>query len=298
MSGFVAIYRKLIGDPQFRGKDDEYAAIWLVCKAAWKAYTTRVGRYKVALERGQVACAVSYLSEAWECSKSTVHGRLKHLEKNNFIRTEVRTGYTIITICNYSKYQDALKEAERSPERSPNDQPNAQKDEARTINNEVSDCKIEYNQDEKNKPERSPNASPNASPNEINGNKVNKVGGGNAREGILSELQNEVIRVVQPIANDRLRTAFVQGDQRQLSLVATWATIEVSPEQILSTVQAEVKRLTSQGETISSLNYFSRAIERQTQNGPNPSAAPTSHGKGLLGHLAEYEENRKERMGE
>jgi hypothetical protein len=124
MSGFVLIHRGLIGNPQFRGMADEYAAIWLVARAAWEATNVRVGRVPVALERGQCAFAVSYLAQAWECSKATAHARLRHFEKIGFIRTEVRTGVTVITVCNYSQYQappNAARTEHRTlPERCPN----------------------------------------------------------------------------------------------------------------------------------------------------------------------------------
>lgn len=124
MSGYVLIHRDLIGNPQFRGKDDEYAAIWLVAHAAWERTTVRVNRAPVTLERGQCAYAISYLAEAWECSKATAHSRVRFLESCGFIRTQAERGYTIITVCKYSEYQ-ASPNADRThdktqPERKPN----------------------------------------------------------------------------------------------------------------------------------------------------------------------------------
>ncbi|WP_417821277.1 DUF1376 domain-containing protein [Terasakiella sp.] len=114
----------------------------------------------------------------------------------------------------------------------------------------------------------------------------------------ISNLQDEVMQIVQPIANDKLRTAFIRGDQSQLAIVPSWLQAGPSPAQIIEVIRFEVEKLSSQGKAVSSLNYFQNPIERITQNGPNPSASPTSQGKGLLGHLADYEENRKLRMGE
>jgi hypothetical protein len=124
MSGFVLIHRDLFGNPQFRGKDDEYAALWLISKAAWEATSVRPVRDRIPLERGQCAYAISYLAQAWECSKATAHARLRHFEKIGFIRTQVRTDCTVITLCKYSEYQ-ASPNAPRTldqtePERSPN----------------------------------------------------------------------------------------------------------------------------------------------------------------------------------
>lgn len=124
MSGFVLLHRDLIGNPQFRGKDDEYAAIWIIANAAWEPTTVRVAGKLVSLDRGQLCFSVSFLAQAWECSKATAHSRLRHFEKNGFIRTEVRTGLTVITVCKYTEYQpspnDARTHDQTSPERSPN----------------------------------------------------------------------------------------------------------------------------------------------------------------------------------
>lgn len=104
-TGFVLIHRSLIGNPQFRGKDDEYAAMWLILHAAWEPTTIRVNRNAVSLERGQCAYAISYLSQAWECSKATAHARVRFLEGCGFLKTRAERDYTVITVCNYSEYQ-------------------------------------------------------------------------------------------------------------------------------------------------------------------------------------------------
>ena len=125
MSGFILLHRDLIGNPQFRGKDDEYAAIWLITNVAWEPTTVRVSGKLISLDRGQCCFATSFLGQAWECSKATAHARLRHFEKNGFIRTEVRTGITVITVCKYADYQPSPNaprtHVQTSPERSPND---------------------------------------------------------------------------------------------------------------------------------------------------------------------------------
>lgn len=99
------MWRGIIGNPQFRGKDDEYAAMWLILSAAWKEKTIRVGREAVTLARGECAYALSFLAQAWGCSKTKAHVTLKHLEKGGFIRTRAERGYTRIYLVNYDTYQ-------------------------------------------------------------------------------------------------------------------------------------------------------------------------------------------------
>jgi hypothetical protein len=81
------------------------AWIWLIERAAWRDTTQPVGRHFVQVQRGQVAVAVRYLAEAWQWSKSSVDRFLTRLETGTMIGTQPGTQYTVITICNYEKYQ-------------------------------------------------------------------------------------------------------------------------------------------------------------------------------------------------
>ena len=134
MSGYVLLHRSIIGNPQFRGMADEYAAMWLIMKAAWDAHSERVGRHIVELQRGQVAHAIDYFATAWACSKSTAHARLRHFEKNGFIRTEARTGYTLVTICNYNEYQTSPNDARTLPRTVPERCPNGARTDKKQVN--------------------------------------------------------------------------------------------------------------------------------------------------------------------
>ena len=140
MSGFVLIHRDLFGNPQFRGKDDEYAALWLVVHAAWESCTVRTQHGPITLERGQCAYAMSYLAKAWQCSKDAAHRRLLYLDQCGFIKTQPGRTSTIITICNYNKYQ-ANQDAARTPDKT---QPGRSPDEARTNNKEDKEDKEGY----------------------------------------------------------------------------------------------------------------------------------------------------------
>jgi len=112
------MWRGIVGNPQFRGKDDEYAAMWLVLRAAWKPVTIRVGRDAVSLSRGECAYALSFLAKAWECSKTKAHVTLKHLEKAGFVRTQSERGYTRIKVVKYDTYQIPVN-ADGTPDGTP-----------------------------------------------------------------------------------------------------------------------------------------------------------------------------------
>lgn len=78
---------------------------WLIEHAAWRDTIQSVGRHNVRVQRGQIAVAVRYLAEAWQWSKSSVDRFLTRLETGTMIGTHAGTQYSIITICNYDKYQ-------------------------------------------------------------------------------------------------------------------------------------------------------------------------------------------------
>jgi hypothetical protein len=81
------------------------AWIWLIEEAAWKTARRRVGAVIVDVQRGQLAASVRFLAEAWGWSKSRVERFLGRLTNEQMIGTHAGTGVTIITICNYDKYQ-------------------------------------------------------------------------------------------------------------------------------------------------------------------------------------------------
>ena len=82
---------------------------WLIEHAAFAPHPHRVGQNVVPVERGQLAVSTRYLAQAWQWSKSRVARFLKKLKTGTMIGTvtgtESGTGYTLVTICNYDKYQ-------------------------------------------------------------------------------------------------------------------------------------------------------------------------------------------------
>ena len=115
MTGYVLVHRSLFGNPQFRGKDDEYAALWFISHAAWQETTIRIARKPITLKRGQCAYALSYLATAWETSKSSTRRIVEHLKKVGFLETHPGTDFHLITVCKYNEYQLSGTEGETHP---------------------------------------------------------------------------------------------------------------------------------------------------------------------------------------
>lgn len=88
---------------------------WLIEHAAWETTIVRVERTPVQLKRGQLSFSEAFLAEAWGWAKSRVHRFLKDLATFGMISREdsptrksersSNRPQSIITICNYNKYQ-------------------------------------------------------------------------------------------------------------------------------------------------------------------------------------------------
>lgn len=122
MSGHVCLHRDAFEHPLLKDGERFRAWFWMVSKACWKASKFDVGGRIITLERGQFSCSVRELAEAWGWSKSAVDRFVQRLiDEEMVISTRSKTGTgsgthsgtsrSIITICNYDKYQAQPKEA-------------------------------------------------------------------------------------------------------------------------------------------------------------------------------------------
>ena len=114
MAGYVAISRSLWSDPDFDDgpMSQREAWIWLIAEAAWKPHKVRRNNAIIELQRGQVAHSIRFIAEAWGWHRARVERFLKTLKNRDMIETATETGVSVITICNYDKYQAGEKAAE------------------------------------------------------------------------------------------------------------------------------------------------------------------------------------------
>ena len=107
MDGFYRMARGWMDHTIFRNEPftEREAWQWMIEHAAFAPHPHRVCKSVVPLERGQLAVSTRYLAQPWQWSKSRVARFLKKLKSRTMIGTEDGTGYTLITICNYNKYQ-------------------------------------------------------------------------------------------------------------------------------------------------------------------------------------------------
>jgi hypothetical protein len=87
---------------------------WLVADARWKEGTVNILGNPIFLTRGQLCHSVRFMAEKFMWSIGRTQRFIKKLQKWNMISVSTNTGQTIITICNYSKYQDDKQASDMS----------------------------------------------------------------------------------------------------------------------------------------------------------------------------------------
>jgi hypothetical protein len=110
--GYILIARQLLSHPRFkpRGAFSQFEAwYWLIESAAFMARDVAVcsGRNQqiIHLEPGQLTYSIRYLAKAWRWSDKRVQRFLSALQLDQSVTTQTTTGQTVITLCNWSKYQ-------------------------------------------------------------------------------------------------------------------------------------------------------------------------------------------------
>ncbi|WP_288804533.1 hypothetical protein [uncultured Novosphingobium sp.] len=122
-SGWICLHRGWRDNPLFKGEYSRADAwVWLIENACWKASRSRIKGEAVELQRGELTFSQRFLADKWGWSKSRVDRFIADLRAEGMIETRSKNGATpghsagqgqsIITICNYAKYQD-VSEAKR-----------------------------------------------------------------------------------------------------------------------------------------------------------------------------------------
>jgi hypothetical protein len=63
----------------------------------------------VEVGRGQLAASIRFMAEAWGWTAAKVQRFMERLKKLEMIRAETDTGLTLLTVCNYDKFQAQSK---------------------------------------------------------------------------------------------------------------------------------------------------------------------------------------------
>lgn len=107
MSGFFKLNREVFEHPLFKSDSRKLGAwVWLLGTACWKANRFNIRGHTVILQRGELCVSRSQLAAAWGWKLSAVERFLERLEAEQMIERQTGRGRTIVSICNYNKYQD------------------------------------------------------------------------------------------------------------------------------------------------------------------------------------------------
>lgn len=109
MAGWIKMHRDT--EDHWVAKDMEKLGRWvtLLWMATHEDKKVLVGNQLVELKRGQFIASNSFLAERWDTSERTVLRFLELLEKDGMLHRCTHRKITIITICNYEKYQGNSK---------------------------------------------------------------------------------------------------------------------------------------------------------------------------------------------
>lgn len=113
MSGWYAMKRGWQGHPVFDGQaySDRDAWVWMIENAAHSETFVNVRGNPVSIQRGQLSYSIRFLATAWGWHRNRVARFLERLKKWELIETAGGTAQVVITVCNYSVYQDVRDSA-------------------------------------------------------------------------------------------------------------------------------------------------------------------------------------------
>jgi len=105
--GVFAVDRGIWDHPSFANEPltEREAWIWLIGEASFKERAKRIGSLVLPLKRGQVAASLRFMAVKWQWSEARVRRFLKRLASDAMIDASTDARITVLTICNYDKYQ-------------------------------------------------------------------------------------------------------------------------------------------------------------------------------------------------
>lgn len=108
MSGWFKLHRGWAESMDFAKEPftEREAFLWLIEHAAYEPHTRYVNGAPLSLERGQVLASQRNLGDIWKWGRQRVRGFVAKLERLGSITQNSTHGLTILTVCNYGKYQD------------------------------------------------------------------------------------------------------------------------------------------------------------------------------------------------
>lgn len=117
MEGWIKIHRGLLDWEWYSDTNCVRMALHLLLMANFQTKRWR----GITVERGQLVTSRSILARETGLSEREVRTAISKLEKSDFLTSRATNGYSVVTICNYEKYQSS-ETPERPAERPAADQ--------------------------------------------------------------------------------------------------------------------------------------------------------------------------------
>mgnify|MGYP003125102050 CR=1 FL=1 len=102
-SGYIKLHRKILDNGVFADAELLKVFIWCILKANINIDEKNV--YDAKIKQGQFLTGRISASEELYIKPSTVHNRLKKLQRMGYIKLKSTNKYTIITVLKYKQYQ-------------------------------------------------------------------------------------------------------------------------------------------------------------------------------------------------
>lgn len=115
-TGFYLMHRGWQDHPVFRGEEFSRrdAFVWMIEEASYRDRRVAMPKGEVTLTRGQFSHSLRFMAKAWKWDEAKVRRFLTSLSKSQIIDASTDAGQTLVTICNYVKYQ-TLQEQPDAP---------------------------------------------------------------------------------------------------------------------------------------------------------------------------------------
>ena len=105
-NGYVKVFRKVLDNPN--ATNPYFLAVWsyLLLRATHKVYVMRISGEDRELKPGDLVCSCRQVAKFFDMDKDTTNRILVTMEKASMIRRKMYTRKTVITVLNWSSYQD------------------------------------------------------------------------------------------------------------------------------------------------------------------------------------------------
>jgi hypothetical protein len=111
--GFYLMHRGWMDNPVFKREafTDREAWLWMIEQSSFEPHKIRYHSKMIEVGRGQIPTSYRNLKDKFGWGNERVKRFLSLLESEQMVTLQTGTGFLIITICNYDKYQNTLTKA-------------------------------------------------------------------------------------------------------------------------------------------------------------------------------------------